>query len=176
MRGPLRSFDLFKFFFWFVIPFVWSLRRMDWAWFSFRRWKRIDVALLAVLTLLGCCAVLVVPLVPQLRAIYPSMRGMGWGIVVLQLVWTCSWLPGWEFIHRYFLLRPVSARWPRWGWLLVPVSETAYHLLKPWPEMLGMAALSVALTWWALRRRNVLLPFLVHLAIELALIGFLFLT
>lgn len=175
-HGPLRSFDLFKFLFWFVVPFAWSLRRMDWGWFSFKRWKRIDLAAFTVLAVAGIVAVLLVPLFPSLRAIFPSMRGMGWSALVLQLVWVVSWLTGWEFLHRYFLLRPVSARWPRWGWLLVPLSETVYHLLQPWPMTLGMAALSVVLTQWSLRRANVLLPFLVHLVIEVALIAFLFLV
>ena len=55
----------------------------------------------------------------------------------------------------------------------MPVSEGVYHLQKTLLEALGMVALSVVLTYWARKRANVLLPFLVHLAIELELLAFL---
>ncbi|MCC6490869.1 MAG: CPBP family intramembrane metalloprotease, partial [Candidatus Hydrogenedentes bacterium] len=82
----------------------------------------------------------------------------------------------WEFLHRYFLVRPFSARWPRYGWLVVPVSEGAYHLQKHWTEMILMVAFSVALTWWTVRRKNALLPFLAHLFVEVELIAFMVLV
>ena len=72
-------------------------------------------------------------------------------------------------MHRYFLLRPVMHRFPRYGWLIVPLCETIYHLQKPLLEAGGMAVFSLLLTWWTMKRRNMLLPFIAHLYIEILL-------
>jgi membrane protease YdiL (CAAX protease family) len=69
----------------------------------------------------------------------------------------------------------LKEHWPRYGWLLVPLAEGVYHLQKPWPEMLGMVAFSLIATQWTLRRDNMLLPLLVHLAIEIELVAFMLL-
>jgi len=147
--------------------------RLDWGYFGLKRWKRSDYYLLLGLAVTGVAVMLIIPHVPALRQIYPSVRGRSaqakWGFVSAQLVWTFSWLLGWEFLHRYVLLRPAAALWPRLGWLLVPLSEGVYHLQKPLIEAGGMVLLSIVLTQWTVRRRNMLLPFLVHLVIEVAL-------
>ena len=118
-------------------------------------------------------AMLLIPMVPSLKATYGGFAAPGQAVG--HLTWTLSWLIGWEFLHRYVLLTHLDARWPNWGWLVIPFVEGAYHFVqqKPWPETLGMVALSLVVTSWARRRRNVLLPFLAHLAIELELIVFL---
>ncbi|HNR34137.1 MAG TPA: hypothetical protein PKO36_03085 [Candidatus Hydrogenedentes bacterium] len=172
--------DWFKLAFWFIVPFVISFRRFDWGWFGVARWKKIDVAVLCALAAICALAVLAIPLFPSLRNTYGSLSHITasakWSFAAHQIIWTFSWLVGWEFLHRCFLLRPLDARWPRWGWLLAPLFEFVYHLQKPLIEAVGMAAFSMILTPWALRRRNVLLPFLAHLAIELELIAFLVLA
>lgn len=169
--------DLFKLMAWFVIPFLFSLRRFDWGWLGTARWKRIDAIILGVLAAVCAGAVLAIPLFPSLRHTYGSVSHAAaaskWSYATHNVVWTFSWLVGWEFLHRCVLLRALSARWPRWGWLLIPVFEGVYHLQKPLIEALGMVVFSCILTPWAQRRRNVLLPFLAHLAIELELIVFL---
>ncbi|MCL4694164.1 MAG: CPBP family intramembrane metalloprotease, partial [Candidatus Hydrogenedentes bacterium] len=99
-----------------------------------------------------------------------------WEIIARGMLWTFSWLIGWEFLHRYFLLRPFAARWPRFGWLIVPFSEGVYHLQKAPIEAAGMVVFSLVLTAWALRRRNALLPFLAHLLVEIELVLFLVLA
>lgn len=173
----VHSFDLFKFMAWFMIPFLFSLRGMDWGYFGVKRWRRVDVLILAGMAVLGLLAVLIIPLFPSLRAVYQSSASLPWAarwmVAGQSLVWTLSWLMGWEFLHRYVLLRQVSARWPRFGWLIVPLSEGLYHLQKPPLEALGMVVFSLILTPWALRRKNMLLPFLVHFFIEASLIIFL---
>lgn len=173
--GPWGA-DLFKFAAWFVVPFVLSLPWLDGGWFGVRRWKRSDWLLLAGLALAGAAAVALIPLVPSLRATYGSAAslaaGQKWAVLRHSVVWTLSWLVGWEFMHRYFLLRPVSRVWPRYGWLVIPLYEGAYHLQKPLIEAGGMVLFSVVLTYWALKRRNVLLPFLAHLIVELELVAF----
>lgn len=172
------GFDLFKFVAWFVVPFACSLPSMDWGYFGLKRWQRIDVLLLLALTILGMLAVLAIPLFPFLRNYY---QGLGhrsvqfkWWYTKYQLFWIGSWLVGWEFLHRCFLLKNLQARWPRRGWLLVPVFEGLYHLSKPtWLlEAPGMVVLSLIVTFWAMKRKNVLLPFLAHLIIELELLLF----
>ena len=174
-RGPLAA-DLFKFAAWFCVPFALSLPWLDVGWFSLRRWRRADWFLLGGIVVAGAAAMALIPFVPSLRETYGSASGLSpeqkWSMLIHSLVWTVSWLVGWEFMHRYFLLRPVSNAWPRYGWLLVPVFETVYHLQKPLLEAGGMLLFSVVLTYWAIKRRNLMLPLIAHLIIELELIAF----
>ena len=168
-----NGFDWFKFVFWFVVPVALSWRGMDWGCLGWGRWRGRDVALLIALVGLGAAAMLVIPLVPSLRATYSGLGVNHWHAASWYLVWTASWLVGWEFLHRYFLLRHVQGVWAGFGWLLVPLSEGLYHLQKSWIEALGMVVFSLCVTPWALRRKNALLPFLAHLIIELELLAFL---
>lgn len=216
----LRSgFDVFEFVAWLVLPltFVVVSRDMDWGYFGFKRWRRSDWMLLGIFAALGMLAILVIPLFPSLRATYHSKGQFSvlakWQMASRGLVWNISWLPGWEFIHRYFLLRQVQqwgtnadwlavrakkalrgllglvplraaqrdtlldhlvGLWPGgFGWLIVPLIEGVYHLQKPLMEAGGMVFLSLVLTAWTMKRQNILLPFLVHLAIEVGLLVYL---
>ena len=175
LHAPLlHQFDLFKLTVWGIIPFLLCLWRLDTGWFGLDRWKRSDRALLLVCCVLAVAAVGLVRLVPQLAEIYPAApQGLAFSKRLLLfgggLLWVVSWLPAWEFLHRYFLLRRVSADFPQYGWLIVPLSETLYHLQKPPLEAAGMLVFSLLATWWTLKRRNLLLPLLVHLVIEIAL-------
>lgn len=176
----MSRLDVFKLLFWFVIPIVCCLRHMDWGALGVRRWKRVDYAILAGLAILCLAAVLIIPWVPQLRQTYASLAAASaeqkWIAFRGQLVWTISWLIGWEFLHRYVLLRTAIRVLPRYGWLLVPFSEGVYHLQKPLLEAAGMVVFSIILTQWTMRRKNVLLPFLAHLIIEMELVVFLLLV
>lgn len=173
-----NGFDLFKFVMWFVIPFVVSLPWMDWKFLGFKRWSQADVIMLIAM-LAGTHFVLLIAIAvfPVLREYYPSMGKATelakWSFARENITWTISWLLGWEFIHRYFLLQHVNRRWPRWGWILVPVSEGAYHLQKAFVEMIGMVLFSMLFTQWALRRKNAAVPFFAHLIVEIELIAFL---
>lgn len=174
------GFDLFKCVAWLVIPLALSLTQLELDFFTFKRWRNVDKLLLGALALLGVGAMLLIPMVPALREIYPGLAQASpearWAYSEYFLLWTVSWLPGWEFLHRGFLLRRVDAAWPRLGWLLIPLIECAYHLQKPLLEAGGVLALGLVLTWWTRRRRNILLPFLVHALIEIQLLLFLLLT
>ncbi|MFP4171797.1 MAG: CPBP family intramembrane glutamic endopeptidase [Candidatus Hydrogenedentota bacterium] len=175
-----NGFDLFKCVAWLAIPLVISLPWLDPAYFTFKRWRKVDKLLLGALALLGLGAILLILWVPALREAYPGLAQASpearWGYSEYFLFWTVSWLPGWEFLHRYFLLRRVDAAWPRFGWLLIPLIECAYHLQKPLLEAGGMLALGLVLTWWTRRRRNILLAFIVHALIEIQLLLFLLFT
>ncbi|MFA6245079.1 MAG: CPBP family glutamic-type intramembrane protease [Candidatus Hydrogenedentales bacterium] len=172
--SPFNGFEMNKALPWLLIPFVLCLPTMDWGYLGFRRWKRADLCLL--LALAGVCllAVLLVPFIPSLKAWYPGIAeqpfDLRWRVVIFQLAWIASWLPGWEFLHRYFLLRPFQERFKRFGWLVVPLSEGLFHLQKHPLEMVGMVAISLVLTFWAARRRNMMLPFLAHLIVEVELV------
>ncbi len=175
-RG-MGSFDWFKFLLWFAFPFLFALRRMDWGAIGPRRWKRIDIALPLGIAVIGVLVMMLIPYVPALHRTYPTLMArspeMKLAFCIWQLAWLASWLPGWEFMHRYTLLRAANQRWPRYGWLLLPLFEGVYHLQKPMLEMLGMVLFSIAMTQWTLRRRNILLPFLCHLIIEAELVIYL---
>jgi hypothetical protein len=174
------GFDVFKFLTWFVIPFLFALPHLDKDAFTFKRWEKRDAYLLLGLVLAGALAVILIPLLPGVRETYGGYGHLAakqkQELLFWHLSWTASWLIGWEFLHRYFLLRPCDKWLPRAGWLIVPLSEGLYHLQKAPFEALGMVTLSVVLTLWARKRQNVLLPFLVHLAIEIELIVFLLRT
>ncbi len=178
------GFDVFKFVAWLVVPLLLGLRGFDVRYFTFRRCKRFDWVLLGIATLGGAVLMLLLPWLPGAGTYYG-----GWGghppelrnaLLSYHLWWTVSWLLGWEFVHRYFLVKSFLAAWPKRGatvvLIAVPLLETAYHALqqKPPLECLGMLALSVLLCAWTLHRRNALLPFLAHLAIELELLVFLY--
>lgn len=179
-----NGIDLFKFTIWFIIPLLIALPSFDLQYFTFRRWKRIDWVLLGAVVIAGGLCMLLLPYVSSLDDYY---RGWGtlsmderWRNAFRALLWTCSWLTGWEFTHRYLLLKKMGEAWPdngRWLALLtVPLIEALYHVIqnKPHLESLGMGALSLVFCAWALHRRNAMLPFLGHLVIELELIVFLF--
>ena len=172
--------DLYKFIAWFVIPFLFTFRNMDWGYWGIKRWHRRDIQVLAALAGAGALAMAIIPFIPSVHEMYPGWArlpaSIRWHRAISQLLWTGSWLVGWEFLHRYVLTRAVAARWPRWGWLLVPLSEGLYHLQKALPEMVAMVVFSMLVTPWSMRRRNGLLPLLAHLLIELENMAFLFLT
>ncbi len=173
---PILSFDLTKFGFWFLIPLLICLPRMEWAWLGFRRMKGRDWLVLAMVLSAGACAMTVIPQVPELRQTYPSLTHLPaaarWDYFQTQLFWILSWLIGWEFLHRYVLLRAGLALSPKWGWWLVPLAEGLYHLQKPLLEAAGMVALSVVLTQWAWRRRTLMPALLAHLLIEFELLAY----
>lgn len=180
------NFDAYKFMAWFVVPLMLCAWWLDSSYFTVAGWKRAEWGALAVAILGGILLMAALPNIPGVGDYY-----QGWGHLAPQnrraqalgsLLWTLSWLPGWEFIHRYFLLRPLRAASNRAGTLLVlavvPLIEGGYHVLqqKPALECAGMATLSVLMCGYVLSRRNVLLPFLVHFIIEIELVAFLYLN
>ncbi len=168
-----REFDLFKLVMWLLIPLLWSLWGMEWGMFSTRRVQTKDWYILAGMAFIGLVAVIATQFIPSLYELYGSHafpNGGRFSFLVMKLLWVVSWLPAWEFLHRYFLLRRFSTDFPRFGWLVVPLSEGLYHLQKPLLETGGMVVFSLAMTWYVLRRRNLVVPFLAHLFIEVALI------
>lgn len=174
-----QKFDVYSFLFWLAVPVLLCLRGMDWGAFGWKRFTRADWLVLALLAAAGAAAMFIIPHVPELRRTYPNLSALDTAVKLDyfngQLIWIFSWLLGWEFMHRYFLLRAAHAHWPRFGWLLVPLAEGVYHLQKPLLEAGGMLLLSLVLTRWALARNNVLLPFLAHLIIEIEVVLFMLL-
>jgi hypothetical protein len=167
--------EIFKLLFWLFIPLAFCWRNLDRGWYGIERWRAGDVILLIVIAGIGGLLLLLIPLVPELREGYTGIGELSPAVkrefVIGISVWTLTWLPGWEFLLRYVLLRAVMAQWPRFGWLLVPLAEGLYHLQKAWPETLAAVLFSAVLTYWALRRRNGLLPLTAHLLIEIELIA-----
>jgi membrane protease YdiL (CAAX protease family) len=167
-------FDVFKFVFWFLVPLALCGRNVDLKAFTTARWRKLDWYLFAGFGAIGLLVVFLVPFIPGVREHYAAnTAGIPFGQKIFgftqYLFWIFSWLLGWEFMHRYFLLQNVAPTWRKYGWLLVPFFEWAYHLQKHFIEAAGMAIFSLALTWYVIKRRNVSLPFLVHLLIEIAL-------
>jgi len=176
----LGGFDLLKFVAWFVIPLAFSVKGMDWGYLGFKRWRLIDFGLLLGLASAGIVAILAVRYIPSLHSFYPSQSGLSPEqkkfFLMYWLSWAGSWLIGWEFLHRYVLVRAFQESRPWLALMVVPLIEGGYHLgQKHWLEALAMTAFSFILCLWTLRRRNALLPFFAHLLIELELLAFLLL-
>lgn len=171
-----QSFDLFKFGFWLLLPFLFCIPRMDWSWLGPRRIRSRDWWTLALVAAAGAGAMAVIPMVPELAMTYPTLTHLPgaakWEFFQAQLLWTLSWLLGWEFLHRYVLLRAGTVFSSRWGWWLVPIAEGLYHLQKPLLEAGGMFALSILLTNWTLRRRTLMPALLAHFIIEIELLAY----
>lgn len=175
--------ELFPWITWGLLPAAFAYGRhgawLDGAWFGVSRWTRGDRLMLLSAAVVAVFAVGVVRLVPSLTENYRTLSSYGSFAAdrkaqyfVGSLFWILSWLPLWEFMTRGMLLPFVDQAFPRHGWLAVPVLETAFHLVKPWPETLGMLVFSVIATRWTMKRRNLLLPFLAHLSFELAVFGY----
>ncbi len=170
----LTHVDLFKIVFWLAIPLAICFWRLDWDYFTRRRIKPVDWLFLVGMCCFAVFSIVGVRFIPvlahQYRGLGQVALSMRMQFLIMQLLWVFSWLPGWEFMHRYFLLRRVSVDFPRFGWLLVPLAEGVYHLLKPWPETVAMVVFSIIMTQYAIRRKNIVIPFLAHLAVEVFLI------
>lgn len=184
LRLNVGGADLFKFIAWFVVPLALCARSLEPGYLTFARWRPIDWAILGVVVIGGAVVMVLLPYLPEMGDYY-----RGWGgqpvaerisLMTRQLLWTASWLIGWEFMHRYWLPKTMLDAWPQRGWIAVlvtvPTIEALYHLIqaKPFLECIGMGLLSLAFSAWVIRRRNAMLPFLGHLAIEIELILFLF--
>lgn len=166
--------ELFKLVFWLFIPLAFCWKTLDRGWFGVARWTTPDIILLITLAGLGALILMMIPLVPELRDDYTGVGELSYSVkrefVIGLLIWNLSWLPAWEFLMRYVLLRQVDAQWPRFGWCLVPLAEGLYHLQKTLPEMLAALAFSVVLSYWVVKRRNGLLALVAHLVVEIELV------
>ncbi len=147
--------------------------------FGFARWTRGDKLFLLGVVVTAGFSIVVVRLVPALTDYYRTLSSYGnftpdqhTQYFLGSLAWILSWLPLWEFMTRGMLLPFVDRAFPKYGWLTVPALESAFHLVKPWPEALAMLVFSLVATQWVRRRRNLMLPFLAHLAFELAVFGY----
>jgi hypothetical protein len=168
------EFDLRKFFLWLILPIIIFNKAVDFYWFSFKSWEKKDFFILLVLTLLCVSSLIFVILSPTLSSYYSGLKELPSKQKVIiffqQILWIISWLPGWEFLNRHLLLRACRRLHKKYTWFLVPIVETAYHIPKPFLEMLGMSIFSLFACLWTLRKKNNLMAFLCHLFIELGLV------
>lgn len=167
-----NGFNLYEFAAWFVIPLLLSLPGLEAGYFTFARWRRADYALLGMVAVAAGVVWAALLWWPSVSAYYGGARApMSW-----YLWWNASWLVGWEFLHRYVLTRTLLRTGIAGLWLLVPMVEAGHHALahKPWPEVAGMLLFSLAATSWTVWRRNAVLPFIAHAAIEATLVAYLF--
>ena len=162
---------------WLAVPAILMCRDFDIGVFTFARWRKIDACLLIALILLGICGVCLIKFIPVLNTYYQSKSNlsvaMKWSYAAGNLIWLSSWLIGWEFLHRVFLMHYLQVVLGRIGPCCIPVFEFLFHLQKSLPEALGMLLLSIVLTYWSYKRKNVLLPFFAHLSIEVTLLVYL---
>jgi membrane protease YdiL (CAAX protease family) len=169
--GPY-GFEYFKFIAWLVIPAMVAAPTIDKRYFSNERWRRSDYYILLALIGAGLLTVALARFIPSVASYYHATGDWSLDFKVAEslrkLVWICSWLIGWEFLHRYVLLVTFKQAWPRYGWMLIPILEVFYHILqqKPGVELVFVGIGGVLLTYWAVRRRNTLLPLIVHFVID----------
>ena len=106
---------------------------------------------------------------PPLRSACLDPLAIGWGLERCMgwLVALVFWLPGWEILHRHYLLPVCQAAWPRIGWLVPPLFEAAYHLSKSPAEAAGSFLFGGLLCRRTLRSGNLTVPIAAHLMLEL---------
>lgn len=169
-----NGFEVSTFILWFVIPFIFSVKSMDWGYFGISRLKKNDIYFVLCLSVIGIMGVLCIKIFPSLREYYPniifpdSSAKIDWALNVI--IWNISWLTGWEFLHRYVLLTRFEKAYPNRGWFGVCLIEFIFHFQKAFLEAIGMLIFSIFVTRWAVKRKNVLIPFVLHMLIELFLI------
>ncbi len=173
-------FDLYKFLFWLIIPFILFNKFIDFKWWSIKRWQKRDYILFSFFFLICFSSLIFVILSPTLQKYYPGMSTLPPKQKILisfqQIFWIISWLPGWEFLNRHLLLRACGQFSKRYGWFLVTVVETLYHISKALLEILGMFIFSFIACIWSQRKEDNLMAFLCHLIIEIGLIFILMIT
>ncbi len=105
----------------------------------------------------------------------------GYSRFVNFLIFTTSTLIAWEIFHRGFLLMGVryvlaekegvnDATAIQVAIALVWVFEVVYHFIKPEPEAFGLFIGSPVLSYIAIRSKSIILPFLIHLSVEMLFI------
>lgn len=168
------GFDWYKFVTWFLIPVLATFpveRRVG----VHLRITKYEAVALGVVVALSCAAMGIVVTSAELSAQYLGSAMGNWGqrlsIAERQLIWTLSWLPGYEFLVRRILLSRAEP-WRSGAVVLVALVEFVYHLQKPMLEAVAVLFFSAALSVWARKRRGSLWPPLAHLCVELVLIGF----
>lgn len=169
-----ENFDLYKFFFWLIVPFIIFNKFIDFKWLSIKYWQRQDYIIFLLFCFLCLSSLVFVILSPTLRMYYPGMGLLPTKQKIIfflqQFFWIISWLPGWEFLNRHLLLRACRQISKGYGWLGVTLVETLYHIYKAMLEILGMFVFSVIACIWSQRRENNLMAFFCHLIIEIGLI------
>jgi hypothetical protein len=171
-----NGFEVSTFILWFAIPFLFTFKSIDWKYFGISRLKKNDIYLVILLSIIGIIAVLSIKFYPSLRNFYPSKEfnnasaKVNWALY--KMIWNISWLTGWEFLHRYVLLTYFEKAFPKKGWFGVCLIEFVFHFQKAFLEAIGMLIFSTIITYWAYKRKNVVLPFFAHLLIESFLIIF----
>lgn len=135
--------DLYKLFAWLVVPLVVSLPDFELGYFTFRRWKRVDWAILGGVVAIGAAVMAALPVIPGVGDYYQGWGGYSteerWDIASRALLWTFSWLCGWEFTHRYFLLKRFNDLEAKGGpfaaLVIIPIIEALYHVIQGKPHL-----------------------------------------
>ena len=102
------------------------------------------------------------------------------------MIFTSSTLTAWEFFHRGFLLRGLTAvlaerehisleKSQMIAVCIVWVFEVIYHFIKPGIEAVGLLVGSPILSYLAIRTKSIWIPFLIHLFVEILFISILLL-
>lgn len=169
---------------WGLLPAAFAAWRsggfwLDRDWFGVQRWTSGDAVFLGAAAVIASASIFALKHVPALSEHYRTLASFGEATPAVSrqyflesMFWVLSWLPLWEFMMRGLLLPFCDKAWPKYGWLVVPLLETAFHGVKPWPEALGMLVFSLVATQWVRQRRNLLLPFLAHLGFEVVTFGY----
>lgn len=174
------NFDLYKFIFWLILPFILFNKFIDFKWFSIKNWQKHDYIVFLSFCLLCLFSLIFVILSPTLRMFYPGTGDIPTSqkiqFFLQQFFWIISWLPGWEFLNRHLLLRACRQLSRGSGWFFVPIVETLYHIFKPMLEIFGMFIFSIVACIWSQKRENNLMAFFCHSIIEIGLIFLLLIT
>jgi len=113
---------------------------------------------------------------------FRSMDGQKLSRLLNFMIFTSSTLTAWEFFHRGFLLRGLTAALAKREYIplekaqmiaicIVWIFEVVYHFIKPGVEAFGLLVGSPILSYLAIRTRSIWIPFLIHLFVEILFIS-----
>lgn len=174
-----NGFDWRKFLLWLIFPIILYrlLKLPQKISFSFNEIQKKDWLIILFISLLAGLSMLLIPHIDALNQYYVQRGEVSFeqkiAFIKFQSLWIFSWAFGWEYLIRFFWLNSFEERHLSKAIYILPIIEVLYHFNKPWPEILGVLALSLFLVGWTIKRRNMLPAMLTHLLIEFILIFYL---
>jgi membrane protease YdiL (CAAX protease family) len=174
-----NGFDTRKFLLWLVFPLTYfiAMKPKGEIQASFAQIKKKDWLIICSISILAVGAMFIIPYIDVLSQYYVDRSHVSndhkIAFLKFNLFWIFSWALGWEFLIRFLWMNSFETSKRKFCYGLIPLIEILYHYNKPWPEIIGVGALSLVLVHWTIKRKNMLPAMIAHIIIELILVIYL---